>query len=98
MLGVSVRLPGNGVSNGESDLRASVEIYYLEHPQFGLILSSQNDPLLRPQFHPPPCGQLAAPFLPVHKSSGPKFRLCTHKKVSGHDSYPLSHWPCPGWA
>ena len=41
------------VWNGGSDLQPGVEIYYWEHPEFWLISSSQNDPLLRPQFQPP---------------------------------------------
>ena len=52
-MGVSVGLQVDGVWNGGSDLQASVEIYYRGHLQFWLILSSQNDPLLGPQFQPP---------------------------------------------
>ena len=51
-MGVSVRLLVDHVWNGESDLQAGVEIYYWEHPGFWLILSSQNDPLFGPEFHP----------------------------------------------
>ena len=50
---VSVGLPVDCVWNGGSDLQASVEIYYWEHPKFWLISSSQNDPLFGPQFQPP---------------------------------------------
>ena len=50
---VYVALLVTGVWNGRSDLQAGVEIYHWEHPQFWLILSSQKDPLLGPQFHPP---------------------------------------------
>ena len=32
--------------------QAGVEIYYWEHPKFWLIWSSQNDPILGPQFPP----------------------------------------------
>ena len=46
-------------------------------PEFWLISSSQNDPLLGPQFHPPPCGQLAAPYLYAHREPGPNFKLYT---------------------
>ena len=47
-------------------------------PKFWLILSSQNDPLLGPQFHPPPpCGQLAAPYLYAHREPGPNFKFYT---------------------
>ena len=50
--GVSVGLPVDRVWNGGSDLQAGVEIYYWEHPEFWLISSSQNDPILGPQFPP----------------------------------------------
>ena len=40
------------VWNGGSDLQAGVEIYYWEHTEFWLISSSQNDPILVPQFPP----------------------------------------------
>ena len=43
---------------------------------FWLIWSSQNDPLLGPQFTPS-CGQLAAPYLYAHEEPGPNFKLCT---------------------
>ena len=49
-MGVSIGLPVDRVCNGGSDLQAGVEIYYWEHPEFWLISSSQNDPLLGPQF------------------------------------------------
>ena len=52
-MGVSVGLSVDWVWNGGSDLQAGVEIYHWGYPQFWLILSSQNDPLLGPQFHPP---------------------------------------------
>ena len=39
--------------NGGSDLQAGVEIYHWGYPRFWLILSSQNEPLLGPQFPPP---------------------------------------------
>ena len=44
--------PG-GLRNCGSDLQAGVEIYHWRYLQFWLILGSQNDPLLGPQFHPP---------------------------------------------
>ena len=53
-MGVSVGLLVDRIWNGGSDLQAGVEIYHWEYPGFWLILSSQNDPLLGPQFHPPP--------------------------------------------
>ena len=46
----------------------------------------------------PPCGQLAAPYLFAHREPGANFNLCTQMKVLGPDSYPVSHWPCPGRA
>ena len=52
-MGVLVGLPVDGIWNGGSDLQAGVEIYHWGYPEFWLILSSQNDPLLGPQFHPP---------------------------------------------
>ena len=68
-MGVSVGLRVDHVWNGGSDLQAGVDIYYWEHPKFWLISSSQNDPLLGPQFNPP-CGQLAAPYLYAHVEPG----------------------------
>ena len=50
---VFVGLLVNRVWNGRSDLQAGVEIYYWGHPKFWLISSSQNDPLLGPEFQPP---------------------------------------------
>ena len=52
-MGVSVELLVDCVWDGGSDLQAGVEIYYWEQPKFWLIWSSQNDPLLGPQFQPP---------------------------------------------
>ena len=51
-MGVLVGLQVDGVWNGGSDLLAGVETIG-STPKFWLILSSQNDPLLGPQFHPP---------------------------------------------
>ena len=45
--------PGGVCMEWQIDLQAGVEIYYWEHPEFWLISSSQNDPLLGPQFQPP---------------------------------------------
>ena len=53
-------------------------------------------PFWDPNFTPP-CGQLAAPYLYAHRESGPIFRLYTQMEVLGPASYPVSHWPCPGW-
>ena len=51
-MGVFVGLLLDRVWNGGSDLQAGVEIYYWEHTEFWLISSSQNDPVLGPQFPP----------------------------------------------
>ena len=51
-MGVFIGLLVDGVWNGGSDLQADVEIYYWEHSEFWLISSSQNDPILGPQFPP----------------------------------------------
>ena len=52
-MGVFLGLLVDRIWNGRSDLQAGVEIYHWEYPQFWLILGSQKDPLLGPQFHPP---------------------------------------------
>ena len=52
-MGVLVGLLADRVWNGGSDLQAGSEIYHWGNPRFWLILTSQNDPLLRPQFPPP---------------------------------------------
>ena len=54
-------------------------------------------PFWDPNFTPS-CGQLAAPYLYAHKEPGPNSKLCTQMEVLGAASYPVSHWPCPGWA
>ena len=97
-MGVSVGLLVDGVWNGEFDRQASKEIYYWAHPEFWLISSSQNDPLFGTPISPPPCGQLAAPYLSAHVEPGPNSKLYTQMKVLGPASYPVSHWPCPGRA
>ena len=51
-MGVFVGLLVNRVWNARSDLQAGVEIYYWKHSEFWLISSSQNDPILGPQFPP----------------------------------------------
>ena len=75
-MGVSVGLPVDHLWNGGSDLQAGVEIYHWGYPGFWLILSSQNDPLLGPQFHPP-VWSIRAPYLYAHKGPRPNFKLCT---------------------
>ena len=71
-MGVSVGLPVDRVWNGGSDLPAGVEIYYWEHPRilahFEQPMTPFWDPNLTP---PPPCGQLAAPYLCAHEKPGP---------------------------
>ena len=67
---VFVPLLVNGVWNGRSDFQAGVEIDYWEHTGFWFISSSQNDPILGPQF-PPSGGPLAAPLLYAHIEPGP---------------------------
>ena len=49
----SLKLPVELIWNGRSDLQAGMEMYNLGYPGFWLILSSQNVPLLGPQFQPP---------------------------------------------
>ena len=51
-MGVFARILVDRVRNDEPDLEAGVEIYYWEHTGFWLISSSQNDPILGPQFPP----------------------------------------------
>ena len=51
-MGVIVKLLVDRVWNGRFDLQAGGEIYYWEHTKFWLISSSQNDPILGPQFPP----------------------------------------------
>ena len=96
-MGVLIGLSVDRIWNGGSDLQAGVEEYHWEYPRFWLILSSQNDPPLGPQFHPP-CGQLAAPYLYAQKDPAPNHRLCNQMKVLDPTFYPVSHWPCPGRA
>ena len=59
--------------------------------EFWLISSSQNDPLLGPQFHPPPCGQLAAPYLYAHEETWTQFQV-VHSDI-GHRFDLLSRVP-----
>ena len=60
-MGVFVGLPVDRIWNGGSDLQAGVEIYYWEHTEFWLISSSQNDPILGPQF-PPSAWSIGGPI------------------------------------
>ena len=81
-MGVFVRLLVDRIWNGRSDLQAGVEIYHWGYPGFWLILSSQNDPLLGPQIHPPMwstggpislCPQRARTQIQVvHSDAGPR--------------------------
>ena len=81
-MGVYVGFLVDRVWNGGSDLQAGVEIYYWEHTEFWLISSSQNDPLLGPQFQPPvrsiggpislcPC-EARTQFQVVHSDMSPR--------------------------
>ena len=84
---VFVRLPVDRVCIGRSDLQAGVEIYYWEHTVFWLISSSQNDPILGPQFPPsvwsiggpiPLCPQGAQTYIQVvHSDISPRSCLLT---------------------
>ena len=83
--GSPCQLPPYRVWNYRSDLQAGVEIYYWGRPQIWLILSSQEDPLLGPQFDPPVwsiggpislCPQEAwTEFQVVHSDESPRSRL-----------------------
>ena len=54
-------------------------------------------PFWDPNFTPP-CGHLAAPYLYADNEPGLNFKLYIQISVLGTASYPVSHWPCPGWA
>ena len=68
--------------NGRSDLQAAVEIYHWGYPGFWLILRSQIDPLLGPQFQPPVWSiggpislcpwEVRSQFQVVHSDRGPR--------------------------
>ena len=77
-MAVSVRLPVDRVWNGGSDHQAGVEIYYWEHPEFWLISSSQNDPILGPQF-PPSVWSIGGPISLCPYPSDP---FCTPLSVA----------------
>ena len=96
-MGVLVELPVDHKWNGGSYLRAGVKIYHWRDPQFWLILSSQNDPLLEPTFHPP-MWSIGGPISLRPQKARTQFIMCTQIKVLGAASYPVSHWPCPGRA
>ena len=66
-------------------------------PEFWLISSSQNDPLLGPQFHPPRVVNWR-PHMSMPTGSPDLILVCTQIEVLGPASYPASHWPYPGWA
>ena len=48
VMGVYIGILVDRMRNDGSDLQAGVEIYHWGYPQFWIILSSQNDPCLRP--------------------------------------------------
>ena len=95
---VFVGLLVDAVWNGESHLQAGVEIYYQGHLRFWLFLSSQNDPLLGPQFHPPRVVNWRPDISVPVRAPGPNYRLCTQIEVLDPASYPVNHWPCSGRA
>ena len=79
----------DGMAHGMADPMSKQARRYTigSTPEFWLILSSQNDPLLGPQFHPPPpvwsiggpislCPKGArTQFYVVHSDIGPRSRL-----------------------
>ena len=81
-MGVTVTLLVDCVWNGGSDLQAGVEIYYWEHTEFWLISSSQNDPILGPQF-PPSVWSIGGPISLCPQGPRPKSKLYTQIKVLG---------------
>ena len=68
------------VWNGGSYLPAGVEIYYWEHPKFWLISSSQNDPILRPQF-PPSVWSIGGPISLCLQGAQTQFQV-VHSDIS----------------
>ena len=75
--------------HGDIQLGATLKIH--------LISAAKMTPFWDPNFTPL-CGQLAAPPLYAHREPGPNFTLYTPIQVLGPASYPVSHWPRPGWA
>ena len=65
--------------NGRSGLQAGVEIYYWEHPEFWLILSSQNDP----PTHAPPTVRHDA-----RGRANPRGRECGDNERGGEPAAP----------
>ena len=55
-------------------------------------------PFWDPNFTPPRVVNWQPHISIAHGEPGPNFKLYTQIKVLGPASYPLSHWPCPGWA
>ena len=96
-MGVLIGLPVDRVWDGGSDLQAGPEIYYWEHTEFWLISSSQNDPILGPQF-PPSVWSIGGPISLSPWGARTKSKLYTQIEVLGPASYPVSHWPYLGRA
>ena len=46
-------------------------------PNFGSFRAAKMTPFGDPNFIPPPCGQLAAPYLYAHREPRPNFKLYT---------------------
>ena len=70
-MGVSIRLLVDCMWNGGFDLQAGVEIYRWGYLRFWFISGNQNDPLFGTPISPPPCGQLAFPYLYTHERPEP---------------------------
>ena len=66
-------------------------------PNFGSFQAAKMTPFCDPNFNPP-CGQLAAPYLPAHKEPGPNFESYTQiesPRSCALTCEPLA-LPCPG--
>ena len=79
-MGVSVVLLVDCVWDGKSDLQAGEEIYYWEHTEFWLISSSQNDPILGPQF-PPSVWSIGGPISLCPQGAATQFQV-VHSDIS----------------
>ena len=97
-MAVNLKLLVVCVWNGGSDLQAGVEIYYWGYPRILAHFEQPRRPPFGTPISPPPCGQLAAPYLYAQMDPGPNCKLCTQIEVLGPASYPVGRWPCPGWA
>ena len=73
-MGVFSDLPVDRMWNIGSDPQAGVEIYHWGYIQFWLILSSQNDPCLGPQFQPPALS-VGGPISPCPYGAGTQLQV-----------------------